>query len=315
VSRPAVFYFALFCLAAVALLVARPLRLSLGSNPLILIPLLSPLAPLALGGAAGFALASLLAGCAALLAGPGLQWFAFQRQRGAPVLCRLLPPLFLIAYVTLAFFSSLPLVFTLTVLVFFCGVLIFVLQEAYRAATGNADKSWGALLFKRLLPPRRRFSPVGILRRRPFLFSFSWIMIPFAAIGLVLAGIEYIEPGSGKEPSFLPPSAALIETDYHAHYRFQSTFSFKSLHDPAGRGIMSVFEMNGGLPVHNGSLETDDSLVDIPPFPLADLVQYLNTERRNENIIPLMCSILIPLFFILQGIVIPLFLRKTPHLF
>jgi hypothetical protein len=292
---------------------ARPLRLALGPDVAGLIPLLPALAPLALGGAAGFAMASLLAGCAALLAGPGVEWFAFQRYRAPPVLCRLLPPLFLICYITLAFFCALPLVFTLPVLVFFCGVLLFSLQDAYRNAAGDADKTWGALLFKRLLSPRRRFSPVAILRRRYFFFAFSWTMIPFAAIGLVLACVEMVEPVPGPEFSFLPPSAVAIETDYQAHYRFQSSFSFRSLHDPLGGGNMNIFEMNGGLPVQNGFMGTDAFLADIPPFPLADFVQFLNAEKRNNDIIPLICAILMPLFFMLQGIILPAFPRKTTH--
>jgi hypothetical protein len=314
-ARPAGFYLALFCLVAVVFFVVRPLRLALGSDAAILIPLLPALAPLALGGAAGFAMASLLVGCAALFAGPFLNWFAFQRHRPSPVLCRLLPPLFLSCYVILAFFSALPLVLSLPVLVFFCGVLTFSLEEAYWAAVGDAEKSWGALLFKRLIPPRRRFSPVAILRRRPFFFAFSWVMVPFAAIGLVLACMEIIEPASGQEPSFLPPAAALIETNYQTHYRFQSTFSFRSLHNASERGNMNVFEMNGGLPVQNGFMETDTSLAGIPPFPLSDLVHFLNTETYTRDLLPLMCAVLMPLFFILQGIIIPAFLRKTTYPF
>jgi hypothetical protein len=313
VPRPAAFYLILFCIAA-AFFASRLLRPVPGRDAAGLIPLLPALAPLSLGGAAGFALASLLAGGAALLAGPGLEWFAFRRHRPPPLLCRLLPPLFLVCYVTLAFFCDLPLFFTLPVLVFFCGFLILSLQDAYRAATGNADKAWGALLFKRLLPPRRRFSPVNIIRRRAFFFTFSWVMIPFAAIGLALACVEMIKSVPGSEFSFLPSSAAaVIETDYYAHYRFQSTFSFRSLHDPLGGGNMNMFEMNGGLPVQNGSMEMDNSLDAIPPFPLADFVRSLTTETRNKDLLPLICAILMPLFFILQGVIASAFLRKTTN--
>jgi hypothetical protein len=312
-SRPAVFYLALFCFASLAFFVARPLRPVQGRELPCLIPLLPALAPLALGGATGFAMASLLAGCAALLAGPGLEWFAFRRYRPPPLPCCLLLPLFLICYAILSFFCALPLFFTLSVFVFFCGVLAVSLQDAHSTATGNADKAWGALLFKRLIPPRRRFLPVNIIRRRSFFFAFSWTMIPFAAIGLVLACVEMIEPLTKPDFSFLPPSIALIETDYQAHYRFQSTFSFRSLHDPLGGGNMNVFEMNGGLPVQNGSMEMDNSLDGVPPFPLADFTRFLNTKSRNKDLLPLACAILMPLFFILQGIIIPLFLRKTTH--
>jgi hypothetical protein len=311
-SRPAGLYLALFCFSALAFFAARPLRPAEGRESAALIPLLPALAPLALGGASGFALASLLAGCAVLLAGPCLEWFAFHRHKPPPALCWLLPPLFIICYAIIAFFCALPLVFTLSVFVFFCGVLAVSLQDAYRSATGNADKAWGALLFKRLIPPRRRFSPVPILGRRSFFFTFSWAMIPFAAIGLVLACVEMIEPVQKPDSSFLPPSIALIETDYQAHYRFQSTFSFRSLHDPSGGGPMNVFEMNGGLPVQNGSMEMDNSPSAAPPFPLADFVRFLNTNR-NKDLLPLACAILMPLFFILQGIVIPAFLRKTTN--
>jgi hypothetical protein len=310
-ARPSVFFLVLFCFSAMAFFVARPLRPAEGREAAALIPILPALAPLALGGAAGFALAGLLAGCAALLAGPGLQWFVFRRHRTPPALCCLLPPLFLICYATLAFFCDLPLIFTLSVFVFFCGVLAVSLQDACQTAAGNADKAWGALLFKRLIPPRRRFLPVNILRRRFFFFAFSWAVVPFAAVGLVLACVEMIEPAPKPEFSFLPPSIALLETDYHDHYRFQSNFSFRSLHDPLGGGGMNIFEMNGGLPVQNGSMEMNSSPDVAPPFPLTDFVQFLTAKSRNKDMLPLLCAVLMPLFFILQGVVIPLFLRKT----
>jgi len=294
-DRPKGLYFALFCLAALSFFFIRPLRAALRPHAVCLLPLLPALAPLALGGAAGFALASLLAGCAVLLAGPYLDWRLTPRRRQAPALCRVLPPMFLIFYGAVAFFSGMRPLFILPVSAFFCVLTALQLRDAYREAAGGGGGVWG--LFKRR--NTRRFSPVPIFSRRCFTFAFSWAMLPFAAVALALAGAGLaVSAPSPAAPPMLPP-AEVTEADYYRHYRFQSTFSFRSLYAP--EQDMGIYELapDGLLNESNGLMsETADSA---PPFPLGDLVRYLDTPAghgRGRGAAHTLLAALLPLLFV-----------------
>jgi hypothetical protein len=310
-------FLALFCLTAFSFFFMRPLRMTLRPHAACLLPLLPALAPLALGGAAGFALASLLAGCAALLAGPYLQWRIMQPRRQeasaqagqAPALCRLLPPIFLIFYGVITFFSGLPLVFILPVSVFFCVMMAFQLQTAYREAVmGDA----GLLSLFRHHADHRRFTPVPIFSRRYFTFAFSWAMLPFALVALVLAGagLAVSPAGPAVAPIMLPPADTVTEADYNRHYRFQSTFSLRSLNAPDHD--MSIYELAPDGLLNESKIitnETDGDNPDyegfardgfMPPFPLSDVVRYLSTAGRvgGAGGVHTLLAALLPLLFV-----------------
>jgi hypothetical protein len=304
-DRPALLFFILFILAAAALFTVRPLHRALRPHAASLIPCLPALAPLALGGAAGFALASLLAGCAVIIAGPCLERFTMPRRRGLPpALCWLLPPFLVICYVILAFFSSLPSVFTLLVLVFFGGILAFSLWSTspagIRALDGWYNKRWN--------PGHQRFSPVLIFKPYSFNFAFSWAMLPFAAVSFVLtcAGIIFSLSGSAAFP-LLPSVGAVTEADYYAHYRFQSTFSQRSLHTDESFYMPETFDGMGayefapdGLPaqIFSGD-KKETSPTSAPPFPLNDFLGHLSISGRSKAVAYELLSVLLPLFFIL----------------
>ena len=295
---PAGLLLALFCLAVVSLCVIYPLRLAVRSHAAWLIPLLPALAPLALGGAVGFALASFLAGCAILLTGPCLERFTLPRRRGAPpAVCWLLPPLFLIFYITLAFFSGLSPVITLPAFGLFFGLLIFSLRAAYRV---DAYESGILRDMPQSRAGRRRFVPVPILSRRSDTFAFSWAMLPFAIAALVLACAGIAMPATGRAVApLLPPSGSVTEADYYAHCRFQSMFSFTSLHETLEHDGMAVYELApDGLPAQSSSMETGLSPAGIPPFPLADLVRYLDTAGRGGGMMHSLLFALLPLLFV-----------------
>ena len=298
-GRPAGLFLVLFCLAAGIFLAVRPIRSAVRPHAAPLIPLLPALVPFALGGAAGFAMASLLAGCAALLAGPCLERFTLPRRRGEPpVICWLLLPLFIICCCFLAFFSGLPPVFTLPLLAFFCAMLIFSLRRAYRSAAGNSAGFWGLSQQR-----RRRFSPVPILSRRSSPFAFAWAMLPFAAAALVLACAD-IAGSVTKPPAFsaLPSADVVTEADYYNHYRFQSSFSFRSLYEVVEHGGMAVYELSpDGLLLQHDPVEAEFSPADIPPFPLGDLLSFLDTPLRGRT--NTLLSALLPLCFIIPTLV------------
>jgi cbb3-type cytochrome oxidase subunit 3 len=307
-DRPVLLFFILFFLAAVAFFAVRPLRRALRPHAASLIPCLPALVPLATGGAAGFALASLLAGCAVIIAGPCLERFTMPQRRGLPpLLCWLLPPFLIICYVILAFFSSLPSVFTLLVLVFFGGILAFslwsTLPAGARALNGWFTRRWNL--------EHQRFSPVLILKPLSFNFAFSWAMLPFAAVSLVLTctGIIFSLSGSAAF-SILPSAGVVTEADYRAHYLFQSTFSQRSLHTARAADSMGVYELaSDGLPNQiPGSNEQEAPLDNIPPFPLGDLLQYPDRSGQDRAPFYELLFVLLPLFFILPI----LFQDKTP---
>jgi len=298
-SWPLGWFFALFCLAAAAFFFIRPLRVMLRPHAVCLLPLLPALAPLALGGAAGFALASLLAGCAALLAGPYLEWLTTlprgrpAKARQAPALCRLLPPMFFIFYGIIAFFSGLHPLFILPFSVFFCVLMALQLRGAYREAFGGNNKR---------RDKRRRFSPVPIFARHTYTFAFSWAMLPFAAVALVLACVSFfVSPVRPAVSPVLPSANTLTAADYYNHYWFQSTFSFRSLHEP--EQDMGIYELTSdGLldkTGDSGSTMGTESFADgVPPFPLDDLIQYLKTPGRGRSAIHTLLTALLPLLFV-----------------
>jgi hypothetical protein len=308
-DRPVLLFFALFCLAACAFFTIRPLRRALWPHAASLIPCLPVLAPLAPGGAVGFALASLLAGCAVIIAGPCLEQFTMPQRRGLPpFLCWLLPPFLLLCYLFLAFFSGTLLtagfspLFTLLVLVFFYGILAFSLWAASSSGSRILD-NW--YIRQRNLQ-YQRFSPVLILKPRSFSFAFSWAMLPFAVISFVLTCVGIFSFSSTATFSTLPSVGAVTEADYDAHYRFQSTFSQRSLHTDRTHDMSEASDNMGlyeiapdGLPdkIFNSN-EKETPLSGVPPFPLGDLPGQMSISERSTAAYEWL-SVLLPLFFIL----------------
>ena len=307
-ERPALLFLILFCIAAAVLFAVRPLRRVLRPHAASLLPCLPMLAPLAMGGAAGFALASLLAGCAVIIAGPCLERFTMPQRRGLPpVLCWLLPPFLLICYVFLAFFAealSAPLsasgfspLFTLLVMVLFGGVLAFSLWST----SPDGSRALNGWYIKRRNLWHQRFSPVPILKPRSFNFAFSWAMLPFAAVSFVLTCAGIIFSFSSPPAFSISPNGAVTEADYYAHCQFQSTFSQRSLHTAGLTDSMDVYELaSDGLPDKLfSSNEKETSLAGIPPFPLGELLGQMNISVRGKAAVYEWLSVLLPLFFIL----------------
>jgi len=306
----------LFCLAAGALAAVRPLREILQPNAGRLLPCLLALAPLARGGAAGFALISLLAGFAALLTGPCYEQLILPRLRrlrprsGTFVQCQLLPPLLLICCGIIIIFTRISPVFALLVMVFFCGIAAFSLWGAYwdSAAVANGGVAtggfWVRLFFEQPQWEHRRFSPVPILVRRPSSFDFSWVMLPFAATALVLLIAALAVPKTAPADfSVLPSAGTITAEDFYAHYVFQSKFSQRSLQGSEINALPGNYELaDDGLlvPITGGDSLNDESLgAEFPPFPLAHVLRYLNTAEHGTA--QGLLIVLLPLLFVLPA--------------
>jgi hypothetical protein len=307
-----VFSLVLFCLAAGALGFVRPVRLALPPHTACLVSCFPALAPLSLGGAAGFSLASLLAGCAVLIIGPWHDRFSRLRQlyrQQTPLLIKLLLPLLVICYGFIAFFSDLSPLFAALVFGFFGGILWFSVWSA--AGDGVAGTAWNDFLSRQR--GHQRFVPVPILSPRISNRRFAWVMLPFAAMAFALAFADITTPVPAQAAfSFLPPPDAVTEEDYRRHYQFQSTFSLRTLHEPFADGGMALYEFSpDGL---LAQMVNGDSFIqkgfaaapfpeNAPVFPLTELLACLNTAEYGSRTVYALLTPLIPLFIIFPALV------------
>jgi hypothetical protein len=319
--------FALFCLAAFAFWAIPPLRSALRPLAACLLPCLPTLAPLSLGGGAGFALAALLAGLAVSLAETRLGSIALPpasrglspAQQRRPALRRLLSLALLACYGITAFVSGFPVFFAGLALALFGLVFALSLWSVSRGAAGTGKKAGRlgkGLSHSRRYPGYRRFSPVAIIAPRPLSFCFAWAMLPFAVVALVLAVTGIAEPRpvpAGQ--SFLPPGGVVAEEDYQAHFLFQSAFSTRPLDTPwDASGVpsgMSGYRLApDGLPELAG--ESGDLAGGLfppgeaPAFPLGGLARELEKAGRRAGVgtaVPKPGLAFLPLLFIVPCLI------------
>jgi hypothetical protein len=323
----------LFAIASGAFFVIRPLRSALMPNAAGLIPCLPVLAPLVIGGAAGFILAALLAGFAVIIAGSRQNPFSLPHR--GELLHWFLPYMLIAGYGIVVLCSGLPVLFCLAVFALFFGMFTFSQKNESGGQAGIRGKITASIpgkkttggktfkplkspLFNRRMQGHQRFSPVMILNRKIIRFDFAWAMIPFTISALVLAFAGIVMPGAPAiitDVSLLPSGIQITEADYHSHYLFQSTFSVRPLHRQTASAGMSSFRLaSDGLPELFEL--SDEALVadtDIPPFPLTHLLQELNREKTNivkrsarNSMVPEIVLVLLPLFFI-----IPCLIRRS----
>ena len=278
------------CLTACAFFVIPALRRRLNAG---LLPCLLALSPLAFGLAPGFALLSLLAGFAALLAEPDRKLSYFPRRQKAlsydlprPFTARwLLAAALIVCYGFFSFFSGLPVLFTFFVLAAFCCVLaVSISSSGGKLSTPFTVNKW--------YPRRRRFNPVEIISRKTISYGFFPVMLPFAvmaiALALAFAFTDHVRPQppsapvvNVSPPPFIPQfESAITEADFQEHYLFQSAFSLRSLGKTYEAGglppVIAGYELssNGLLdPVAPGI----DEEIQIPDFPLGDFLRGLNS--------------------------------------
>ncbi|MDR2923746.1 MAG: hypothetical protein LBU85_10470 [Treponema sp.] len=289
-----------FCLTACVFFVIPVLRRRLGSG---LLPCLLALSPLAFGLASGFALAALLAGFAALLAGPGRNLPSFSGMALSPDLPGPFTAKWLLAFALIAsyclfsFFSRLPVLFAFLVLASFCCTLALSIHSAGKTSIRFNVNKW--------YPRRGRFIPVEIISRNTASGGFSYAMLPFAVMAIALAAAGFamssapLAPSdvnavlpftggllpSGQMPSGQQPDDALTEADFQEHVLFQTAFSF--------RALGKTYEAGGPPPViagyelsPNGLLDPAAPVIDeelqIPDFPLGDLLRGLRTDDSPQ---------------------------------
>jgi hypothetical protein len=121
-----------------------------------------------------------------------------------------------------------------------------------------------------------RFSPVMILQFPPRLPGVPPILLPFAGASLLAVCVPLLFPGLAPARNFVPAelAGALIGEDaYRAHAAFQAAFSYQPL---SGTGEPYYQYALGDDGLIRGVLrEQPRESPEIPPFPLADLMRFL----------------------------------------
>jgi hypothetical protein len=285
--------------AALTLLLSREVPVAL-----FFLPLWAALAGL---GAPGFALMAVLAGLFRVLREPAREYFVSRRYgpaRGkAPHSAGVwvCSGLFLAAAALLGVFGRLPLLTVPAALLSVPLVLCFSLQtELCRGVTAG----------------HIRFKPVQITSLSQRRGAYSPVMAPFALAALALQFLPMVFPAPGRAPA--DPARAwtgwkspleLNTEHYREHAAFQQAFSYASL--GGGDAPYLRYSLAGdGLIDRGGSGEAASAgPVEIPPFPLASLIDFLDNYAYTDTspVLPRGGEFICPL--ILLGLWAPLILR------
>jgi len=298
---------ALLFLAAVGLFALRPLRGALGTDAAGIVPCLPALFPFALGGAAGLALAALLAGLGALLAGSCREPFFPERgglcgrarlsplKRRLPAVRPAVSAAMLGSYLAVVFLSDFPTLPGFAIPAAFAVLCVFSLRVSAPGACAPGVFRRGA--FAGAVPGRRRFSPVRMLPRSGFDTGFSWAVLPFALAAVFSAFLGFALPERGGF-SPLPPGGAVTEEDYRSHFVFQATFSARPLREP-------VLDQDFNATPTVGFLNGNRIPYEMPPFPLAGLLEELGGTGPRSGAEPRrgLFFALLPLVFVVPGLV------------
>jgi hypothetical protein len=299
-APPLALYAVLFALACAALpLFKLASRFRFRAAPLI--PCLPALAPGALCGAPGFALAALLLGLGLALEEPLLEW----RKTGPSRRHWRAALLFLAGAGVVIVLSGLPLPLAGMICAVYAGTGLWSIRIfALPRVNGHVP-----------------FVPVPILRLSrgagfTAMGKAAGPMLPFALAALTAALVGPLfsgaAGGSPAAPMAFSGAALIGEAEYRAHAAFQSSFSRRPLggegRDAPPETFFPSFERDpDGL---ISPVAPQPALaVDFPPFPLKALMDFIRSGEGNAaapgGFIPALLAALIPLLF-----VIPAFLPR-----
>jgi hypothetical protein len=294
-GKPLAFFLLLFILGSLSFFCIRPLR---SRAPLV--PCLPLLAPLALNGAGGFALAAILASCLVLLRPPCFELTMlfsrrpprkerlrlFLRDVYEPYRARwLLVPVFGAAYTLTAAAADIHPLGAAGVFAACAGMFVLSLKHAARGRARHI-----------------RFSPLPIQARHSVSFGFLAAAIPFAAAALCAVFIApVVSTRPAAVPALLAGGVVISEAEYRAHVDFQASFSLRALggqEDARSYTAYTEYTLGpdglivpaapppggfkaGGLKA--GGLKADGLKAEaIPPFPLKELMEFLRDSRGGN---------------------------------
>ncbi|MDR0624131.1 MAG: hypothetical protein LBG10_06845 [Treponema sp.] len=244
------------------------------------------LAGFAFAGSSGLALSSVFAGLAGLFLAPCGEYFMFRRYRRADTgagkfegrrlgdmlvsfrPCWVLTPVFLAALVFISVAGNVHPLVVLAGGAGFTGIFLFSQWVLSRRGDGQGHV--------RFVPVLIRPVPVKSL-------EFPRIMLPFICASLLPA--LPLPPFSGVSSAgdsvFFGEQGGMIrEGEYHAHAAFQASFSYRAL-GSGGAGEPAYFQYRLGDDGLIAGREADIApRENIPPFPLKDLMNFLETGGK-----------------------------------
>jgi len=309
IGKPLYLYFAVYAAASLCLLAVFYVKRKILRGTLLIIPLLPVFSSLAFFSVPGIVCAAILIGFFFLFREPlndlvilsGLSSEVktqknniFYREIVKPY--RMNYPLLLFfaaALSVILIFSQLKLLFLTAV--FFAALLTFFLSsKTLSVKAGN----------------RRRFNPVLIIRNRLPDFSFSIIMMPFAAAVLIVMFLSpYISDSYFSGGQF---DTIIDEQDYYAHLIYQASFSTMQL-GTSNYNYPDFTYDEEGLPLVKKTYDSKViDLEDYPQFPLKNLMAFFNdvnkggktSNRENTGGFTEKLSLLILLIFIIPCLII-----------
>jgi hypothetical protein len=267
------------------------------------------LAGFAFAGSSGLALSAVFAGLSGLFLAPCGDFFMFRRYRRVnadggnfesrtlgDVLdsfrsCGLLAPVFLSACALISAAGKIHPLLVLAEGAGFAGIFLFSQRVLSRRGETQGHV---------------RFAPVLIRKVPVKKLTFSRMMLPYVLASLIPALPFFPDFPSAGDASFLgEPDRILHEAEYRAHAVFQTSFSYRALGrgEPEGAAYFRYTLGDDGL-IAAGAAGMDPPQ-DIPPFPLEDLMNFLETggkvapEKWNPftlmNLIPVLAVFLLSL--------------------
>jgi hypothetical protein len=242
------------------------------------------LAGFAAAGSPGLALSAVFAGLSGLFRDPGGDCVMFRRYRRANAgggnfenrtlgdilgsfrSCGLLAPVFLAACALISAAGEIHPLLVLAEGAGFAGIFLFSQWVLSRRGETQGHV---------------RFAPVLIRKVPVKKLAFSRMMLPYVLASLAPALPFFPDFPPAGNPSFWgEPDRILHEAEYRAHAVFQASFSYRALgrDGPAGAAYFPYTLGDDGLmTAGEAGMEPPP---DIPPFPLEDLMNFLETGGK-----------------------------------
>jgi hypothetical protein len=278
IGKPLYPFFAVYAAASICFLIICYAKRKTWRRTLLIVPLLPVFSSLAFFSVPGIACAALLLGFFFLFREPLTDFIillGMKTKNNKLFYNEIIKPyrmniplllLFATALSVLIYFSQFNLLFLTAV--FTAALLTFFLSsKTLSVMSGN----------------RRRFNPVLIIRNRLPDFSFSILMMPFAAAAFV--SVLFFPYISGSYISNGQFDTIIDEQDYYAHLMYQASFSTMQL----GTSILDFPDFlydEDGLPSVRkiSGISELINIKDFPPFPLKNLMAFFNEVNMGGRI-------------------------------
>ncbi|MCL2066114.1 MAG: hypothetical protein FWG99_01455 [Treponema sp.] len=277
-GRSSLFFLLLFGISLLIIIVIAVLMKKPHSFTKGILPCLPVLVSLSIFGRSALVLSAVIVGLSALMWEPLVQLFpVLVARRKSNIQKYIYEPYKYYFYLIPFFFLVITfIIFYARIVPWFAIIVIFLYFALYFCS-----------LWVNSLQAKKRFSPLTIIKRRIPDFVFTVYMLPFAITAFLPVIFEPMRHGSNTGAlygNYSFDSRIIDEREYYAHIAFQTSFSGNSL-DRNGAVYASYVQDSDGLisPVQKAASDELFMPMDIPPFPLKDLMVFMDTYG-NRNI-------------------------------